>query len=382
MGHLHLHLHRVPNMLVEVLRFCVVLFGAAAGYEIARAVAPRSELVLGPFDAVNAGLIVGSGLGYAFGGGLARCAFSAVSRTERSLHERPAEELVTGVVGSVLGFLAGTAFGWPVFLVSPLSLAFPAFAFAVITLGLLGYRVGASKSEQVLRLVGGPTGVAPRRSSASALPKILDTSVAIDGRLVDVVRAGFLHGRMVVPAPVLAELQGLADAGDDLRRAKGRRGLELLEALRGERGVTLEVIGDEASDVPEVDGKLVRMCLDRDCALLTLDTNLARAAGLAGVRVLNLHTLAQALRPPVVAGDEVEVLLLKAGKEHGQAVGYLDDGTMVVVERARHQVGSELAVLVTSVLTTANGRMIFARPVELVSAGPHGMPRPRAVSLG
>ena len=140
---------------------------------------------------------------------------------------------------------------------------------------------------------------------------------------------------MLVPTPVLAELQGLADAGDDLRRAKGRRGLEVLETLRREPGVDVEVLDDEVPAVAEVDAKLVRICLDRGAALLTLDTNLARVAALAGVRVMNLHALALALRPPVVAGDEVGVLLIKAGKEPGQAVGYLDDGTMVVVERAR-----------------------------------------------
>jgi uncharacterized protein YacL len=162
--------------------------------------------------------------------------------------------------------------------------------------------------------------------------------------------------------PVLDELQGLADAGDDLRRARGRRGLELLETLRREPGVEVEVVDDEAPGVPEVDAKLVRIALDRNVALLTLDTNLAKAAALAGVRVLNLHALALALRPPVQAGDEVSVLLIKAGRDAGQAVGYLDDGTMVVAERSRERIGSEAQVLVTSVLTTANGRMVFARP--------------------
>jgi uncharacterized protein YacL len=203
--------------------------------------------------------------------------------------------------------------------------------------------------------------------SAAALPRILDTSVAIDGRILDVVRAGFLHGTMLVPAPVLGELQGLADAGDDLRRAKGRRGLEVLETLRREPAVEITVLEDEVPAVTEVDAKLVRICLDRPAALLTLDTNLARVAALAGVRVMNLHALALALRPPVGAGDEVSVLLIKAGKEHGQAIGYLDDGTMVVVERSREAVGRELLVAVTSVLTTANGRMVFAKP-----AGPPG----------
>jgi uncharacterized protein YacL len=191
----------------------------------------------------------------------------------------------------------------------------------------------------------------------------VDTSVAIDGRVLDVVRAGFLHGTMLVPSPVLGELQALADAGDDLRRGRGRRGLEVLEALKREPGVDLQVLEVDVPAVPEVDAKLVRICLDLGAALLTLDTNLAKAAALAGARVLNMHALALALRPPVTAGEEVDVLLLKPGKEPGQAVGYLDDGSMVVVEKARAQIGAEAAVHVTSVVTTANGRLVFGRLV-------------------
>ena len=155
-------------------------------------------------------------------------------------------------------------------------------------------------------------------------------------------RAGFLHGTVLVCSPVLAELQGLADSGDDQCRSRGRRGLEVLEALQREHGVDVEVLDLEVPGVHEVDAKLVRICLDRGTALLTLDTNLAKAAALAGVPVLNLHALALALRPPVAAGDDVPVLLLKPGKEPGQAVGYLDDGSMVVVERGRAHLGSEV----------------------------------------
>jgi uncharacterized protein YacL len=190
---------------------------------------------------------------------------------------------------------------------------------------------------------------------------------------------------MLVPSPVLAELQGLADAGDGLRRTQGRRGLEVLEALRREDGVTVEVLELDVPAVHEVDAKLVRICLDRGAALLTLDTNLAKAAGLAGVRVLNLHALSLALRPRVAAGDDVRLLLLKPGKEPEQAVGYLDDGSMVVVEGGRPRIGAELSVRVTSVLTTANGRLVFGRPAEAEPAPaarparvPRAVPRPPA----
>jgi uncharacterized protein YacL len=287
-----------------------------------------------------------------------------VSAAERPLSSMSAEHIVAGVFGAVIGVVAGSAVAWPLFLIGDRLLAVPMFAFVLVTLGLLGFRVGSSRRDGMLGMFGVAAGLSPQ-TSASAYPRLVDTSVAIDGRVLDVVRAGFMGGQMLVPAPVLAELQGLADASDDLRRGRGRRGLEVLETLKREPSVEVLVIDDEAPAVPEVDAKLVRIALDRQVGLLTLDTNLARSAALAGVRVMNLHALALALRPPVVAGDEVTVLLTKPGKESGQAVGYLDDGTMVVVERARDGVGSEARVVVTSVLTTANGRMVFARPQSI-----------------
>jgi uncharacterized protein YacL len=304
------------------------------------------------------------------GGVIGRGTVTAVRQAEAGLRDRTAEQIVAGVVGAVIGVLVATGVAWPVLLVNRPILTFPVFAFVVVTFGLLGYRLGMSRRDSVLGMFGDRVGLAERPVPAVSLPRVLDTSVAIDGRILDVVRAGFLHGTMLVPSPVLGELQGLADAGDDLRRSRGRRGLEVLESLRRETAVEIEVLDDEVPSVAEVDAKLVRICLDRPAALLTLDTNLARVAALAGVRVLNLHALAVALRPPVGAGDEVRVLLIKPGRESGQAVGYLDDGTMVVVERSRDAIGGEVAVSVTSVLTTANGRMVFAKPAAAAPAAP------------
>ena len=268
--------------------------------------------------------------------------------------------------------LLGAGVAWPVFFLPQAYLAFPLFGFVVVVLGYVGSVLAMSKREGVLALFGERAGLAPRAVATASRDRVVDTSVAIDGRVLDVVRAGFLAGRFLVPTPVLAELQGLADAGDDLRRGRGRKGLEVLEALKREDGVDVEVLDVDVPGVHEVDAKLVRICLDSGAALLTLDTNLARAAALAGVRVLNLHALSLAMRPPVAAGDDVPVLLLKAGKEPGQAVGYLDDGSMVVVEGGRRSLGSEVPVRVTSVLTTANGRLVFGRPAH------EEAPRPRA----
>ena len=353
---------RPARGVVEILRLLSVVFFAGVGFEIARVVAPANDDVLGTFNGVAIGVIVGAGLGYVLGGVLGRTTVETVDRVEVGLREVSADTLIAGALGMVFAVLVAAGVGWPLFLIPEPYIAFSLFGFVIVLFGFLGFRIGQAKRDGVLAALGARAGVAPRATAVSVVPRLVDSSVAIDGRILDVVRAGFLHGCMLVCKPVLDELQGLADAGDDLRRTRGRRGLEVLEALRREPGVEVEVVDDEAPGVPEVDAKLVRIALDREAALLTLDTNLAKAAALAGVRVLNLHALGLALRPPVQAGDEVSVLLIKPGKESGQAVGYLDDGTMVVAERSRAKIGSEAPVVVTSVLTTANGRMVFARP--------------------
>jgi uncharacterized protein YacL len=364
-----------PYAVVELLRLLVVVFFAGVGYEISRSLADSNQGVLGPFNGAAVGGIVGCGVGYVLGGIVARTTVHVVDRTEAALRSVSAESLVAGGIGLVIGLVIGAVLGSPLFLIPQPYISAPLFIFVLVIFGMLGFRLGSVRREGMLGIFGTRAGLAPRDIPTSSLPRFVDTSVAIDGRILDVVRAGFLHGTMCIAAPVLGELQALADAGDDLRRSRGRRGLETLEALRREPGVELVIIDEQVPAVPEVDAKLVRLCLDREAALLTLDTNLARAAALAGVRVLNLHALTLALRPPVNAGDDVNVLLIKQGKESGQAVGYLDDGTMVVVERGRDQLGAEVSVRVTSVLTTANGRMVFAQ----LSSGDVERPRPRPI---
>jgi uncharacterized protein YacL len=354
-----------PGGLIEILRLFTVIFFAGLGYETARFFDDRGHAnVLGPFNGLAVAIIVGSGLGYVVGGIFGRTVAASADRTEAALREVSADTLVAGAIGVVAGVLTGAGIAWPLFFVPDPLIAIPLFGAVVAVLGYLGFRVGASKRDGVLAMFSGRTGVPPRNASPSALPQVIDSSVAIDGRILDVVRADFLHGRVIVAQPMLDELQHLADAAEPVRRARGRRGLEVLQALKREPVLDIEVVYDSHPDVREVDGKLMRLCLDHDYALLTLDTNLAKAASVAGARVLNLHALSLALRPPVVAGEDVSVQLIKPGREPGQAVGYLDDGTMVVVEQARRLVGREAKVRVTSVVTTANGRLVFAHLVD------------------
>jgi len=339
----------------------VVISFAGLGYESAHALGLHSHShVLGPFRGAAAGLIIGSGIGYVAGGIFGRTAASAADRTESALRDISADTLIAGGFGAISGALFGAAAGWPLFFIPQLAVAAPLFGIVVVLLAYLGFRVGAAKRDDVLRVIVGHTGVAPRRQSASALPKLIDTSVAIDGRIVDVVRAGFVHGKVVVMRPVLDELHRLADLPDPLHSGRGRRGLEVLDTLRREPFVDLGVVDDLQPEIDEVDLKLARACLEQDYALLTLDTNLAKRAALSGVVVLNLHALALALRPPVVVGEDVSVQIIKPGREAGQGVGYLDDGTMVVVERGKAMVGKDVTVRVSSVVITANGRLVFA----------------------
>jgi uncharacterized protein YacL len=363
----------VPPSVIEVLRFCIVVFMAALSYELSRVV-PGTFPGLGPFDRAGVGTVLGAGAGYVVGGILGRMTGRSLRAAEDALLGRSVEQVLAGVVGSAAGVVAGVALSWPLLLVRQPLLTGPLMLFVCVTTGSLGHRVGMSRRQSVLSLLAPRAGLAATRAPLAALPRLVDSSVAVDGRVLDVVRAGFLHGTLIVVQPVIDELQGLADAGDDARRAKGRRGLETLDALRRERGVDVEVVGDEAPEVPGVDAKLLRMTLDREAVLLTLDSNLAKAATIAGCRVMNLHALVVALRPPVSAGDTVTVLLARSGKEPGQAVGHLDDGTMVVVERAKDRIGQEIGAVVTSVLTTGNGRMVFARRADAAVPRPASPP--------
>lgn len=200
-----------------------------------------------------------------------------------------------------------------------------------------------------------------RRQDQAEEVTLLDTSVIIDGRVVDIFKTKFLEGKVVMPRFVLKELQQIADSTDPIKRQRGRRGLEILHTIQKEVGVDIALHDEEFPGVAEVDAKLVKLAKLLPAKIMTVDFNLNRVATLQGVKVLNINELANALKPVVFPGEEMQVKLLKEGKEHNQAVGYLDDGTMVVVEDARRLIGQEVRVVVTSVLQTQAGRMIFTK---------------------
>jgi uncharacterized protein YacL len=200
-----------------------------------------------------------------------------------------------------------------------------------------------------------------RRQDQKEELTLLDTSVIIDGRILDIFKTKFLEGKVALPRFVLKELQQIADSTDPIKRQRGRRGLEILHSVQKEGGVDIALHEEDFPEIPEVDAKLVKLAKLLEAKIMTVDFNLNRVATLQGVKVLNINELANALKPVVFPGEQMQVKLLKEGKEHNQGVGYLDDGTMVVVEDARKLIGQEVRVVVTSVLQTQAGRMIFTK---------------------
>lgn len=203
-----------------------------------------------------------------------------------------------------------------------------------------------------------------RRQDQNEDKTLLDTSVIIDGRILDICKTKFLAGKIIIPKFVLKELQQIADSTDPIKRQRGRRGLEILHSVQKEQGIDIDIALHEEDfpETPEVDLKLVKLAKLLEAKILTVDFNLNRVAAIQGIKVLNINELANALKPVVFPGEQMQIKLIKEGKEHNQAVGYLDDGTMVVVEEARKFIGQEIRVVVTSVLQTQAGRMVFTKP--------------------
>jgi uncharacterized protein YacL len=241
---------------------------------------------------------------------------------------------------------------------------------ASVVFGYLGLHIALQRRDEV-SAAARRLRVADRAGPASggAAPKLIDTSVIIDGRIAEICRSGFLEGPLLVPRSVLNELQRIADSPDMLRRNRGRRGLDILNQLRRELG-TVTIIEDEPAPGADVDAVLVALARTHNAWVVTNDFNLNKVAELQGVRVLNVNDLAQALRPAVLPGEELSVQIIRDGKEAGQGVAYMEDGTMIVVDGGKRLIGETSDVVVTSVLQTSAGRMIFARPKAAEAPAP------------
>jgi uncharacterized protein YacL len=288
------------------------------------------------------------------------------------LRETAASRILGAIIGCVIGFGFARTIEIGLYWANPADPRIEFFhSFLLITLPYLGLALGAHKGDwlEPSRLMS-----LFRSTGSERRYKVLDTSVIIDGRIADVCETGFIEGTLLIPQFVLKELQMVADSGDSLKRNRGRRGLDILQKIQKMAGVDVVISDADFPEVREVDLKLIELARTVQGKIVTNDFNLNKVAQLRGVDVLNVNELANSLKPLVLPGEVMKVFVLKEGKEYGQGVAYLDDGTMVVVDNARKMIGKTIDIVVTSVLQTTAGKMIFGRYIEPAAAAQAAQP--------
>lgn len=306
---------------------------------------------------------------------ISRRAAVSLSAFEKKVGKLPAANLVIGVIGIILGFLIATLVSTPL---TKLSLPFMGNSFFVllsillyIGFGYLGWKLAYKNSDDLLALLTRSREIKKDggeffdRSNLTASPKVLDTSVIIDGRILDIINTDFLEGELIVTEFVLEELQHIADSPDDLKRERGRRGLDIINKIKESDKIKLTVLDKDYKDIKEVDAKLLKLALDLGAKVFTNDYNLNKVADVQGIPILNINDLANSLKPVVIPGEKMEIEVIKKGKGKNQGVGYLEDGTMVVVEDGQDLIDQTIKAKVTSVLQTSAGRMIFVRAEDV-----------------
>ncbi|MCL2338228.1 MAG: PIN/TRAM domain-containing protein [Firmicutes bacterium] len=360
-------------MVRKIVFILVVLLFSSIGlycglYLVSRNIVPLPENIpqLGP-GFIGLTTLAGLMLGIFVTPWLIKVSLRLTALLEQMLSKTPTQDLVMGSVGLIVGLiianLLGSVFSFMGTIGKLIWIAF------TLLMAYLGMAISVKKREEIAGFFGnfsrlGGKDKAAQEGKHGAGQKLLDTSVIIDGRIADLCASGFIEGTLVVPGFVLEELRHIADSSDLLKRNRGRRGLDILNHLRKESPVKVQ-INDNTKGLDEnaeVDTKLVKLAQKLGAKILTNDFNLNKVAELHGVKVLNINELANAVKPIVLPGEEMVVQVVKEGKESGQGVAYLDDGTMIVVDGGKRYLNQTITVLVTSVLQTAAGRMIFAKP--------------------
>jgi len=294
---------------------------------------------------------------------LVKYVITGMEHVEKSLQKRPVGELLFGTIGAIIGLIISALFlnqfNKNSILGTILTIIITVIVVVVCT------DIGIRKKDDLygffsnLKRTGG--NIKDKKNKGKATPKVLDTSVIIDGRILDICQTGFIEGTLIIPNFVLEELRHIADSSDDLKRTRGRRGLDILNKIQSELKIPVEISEVDFKEISEVDSKLLKLAQHLNGKVITNDFNLNKVAQFQGVEVLNINELANAIKPIVLPGEEMTIQIVKEGKESGQGIGYLDDGTMIVVEGAKRHLGEVMDVQVTSVLQTAAGRMIFAK---------------------
>ena len=384
-------------MMDRVLRFFITLFLAIAGGALLYLASPLvTELInaelfhweMGIFNITAAsllcmliGALLGGIIGFIVSPYLIRKLKNFSIWVESAVAQTPVHDVVAGAVGLVIGLLIASLLGYT-FGKIPIVGDYIPVIFSIV-FGYLGIRLALRKRQEFAEMMdvvtkafkelarGREARQAAHQQATAAKPaagestgklyKLLDTSVIIDGRIADICDTGFIEGTRLIPVVVLGELRHIADSADALKRTRGRRGLDILQQIRQEKKLKVEITNQDYDDIAEVDSKLVRLAQDVQGKIITNDFNLNKVAQLRGVEVLNINALSNAVKPVVVPGESMTVNIVKPGKEPGQGVAYLDDGTMIVIESGYRHVGETRQVEVTSALQTAAGRLIFAK---------------------
>lgn len=373
-------------MIYRILRYVIAILVGTAAYVGMDTLAPIIDpylvsqfetmgdmsLTVARIAVLIVGTLLGVIIGYLISSFILKQGLVIAKRLERLLTHIPNQELIAGTIGLLFGLIIANLIGVAFNQVPIIGPYIPIILSAIF--GYSGLKLMARKGpEMYYNYVQQWGGEGTKKTSrfkmfsthksdkASSTPKLLDTSVIIDGRIKELCNTGFIEGPLMVPLFVLNELQIISDSADATKRNRGRRGLDILKDMQDANKVAIEVVEDDYDDLTEVDSKLMRLALDKQWKLMTNDFNLNKVARVQGIEVLNLNELANVLKPALIAGEWIRVQVMKEGKEVHQGVAYLDDGTMIVVEDGKPYVGQNVEVMVTSILQTSAGRMIFAR---------------------
>lgn len=355
-------------MLKKVIQVAFLFIGGAMGLVLLPPLFELINLSSNPWiDNPYVSVAIGAIILFALSFSLAEPFIRLMKWLEEGLLKAPVGDLLFGTLGLIVGLIVAFLIGFAID-----GIKFPLFTSIIpvllsIVFGYLGFQVGFKKRDELLNVFTAK-GAAKKKNQSEVEVKVdpgyklLDTSVIIDGRIADISKTGFVEGTLVVPQFVLTELQHIADSSDTLKRTRGRRGLDILKVLQDATTSNVLLTDEDFDDISEVDLKLVRLAKKMGGQILTNDFNLNKVCELHKVKVLNINELANAVKPVVIPGEEMNVVVIKDGKEHHQGVAYLDDGTMIVVEEGKSYIGQAITVVVTSVLQTSAGRMIFAKP--------------------
>jgi uncharacterized protein YacL len=354
-------------VLNRVIKVSFAIVGAITGFTLTRTFLSLQHIEMVP----NIKIVLFCGMSllaafvfYSTGNKIIEGILKFLDKWESAILSMSLYELIVSAGGLIAGLIVANLVTIPIIKVDIVGV--PLAIIANILFGCIGISIAlGKKNEKLYESFGGRSGFFKSHKS-TLQPKVLDTSVIIDGRIIDICRSGFLEGELVIPSFVLEELRHIADSSDTLKRNRGRRGLDVLNMIQKELGHPVKIESVEISEGAEVDSELLKMAERLGGKILTIDYNLNKVANLKGVPVLNVNELSNAVKPIALPGEEMVVQVIKDGKENGQGIGYLDDGTMIVVDGGRKHIGENVSVLVTSVLQTAAGRMIFAKPKYLV----------------